>query len=493
MLVLATAARAAAQPAGDTSCPACARGDQLIDQLGLRGLRAIAGELAALELSTPLTAAEYAGIVELRRRRPELVRLGAVDNADFTAIAAALCRADLGTCTVATSRALRCLADRCEVAFVSHDPRDPLQPLPEACRDRNRATRSPAFGVAVDFGTGWHRSRYPNDGRAWSLGIEARYRLGRRFGAVARIDRIAGRDAAIDDDSDGNDDAWTGSIARITALAGPSIVLSHNRFKPRWPYLRLDLLGGYLSTRSQADEAGPAAGFDLAYHVAAMRLGVRYVQGFGDARDASILLGHVALGPGAAPPRHDYSDDECIADPELRAGIARARERALARRSRLALGFDFVLFGYGLSSEQGFAVPSPAVELAWYLTPKLHALARADMLVFPRYKRERSLHQAALAGMRFDHGPRRGYSEKPGVFTTVMAGYTHGAGITPSSAGTGPVGDLSFGWGTQDDELAGYVRLHGRFGISPDNAEYRAVFLSAGVEFRIDKRRWRDR
>ena len=48
-------------------------------------------------------------------------------------------------------------------------------------------------------------------------------------------------------------------------------------------------------------------------------------------------------------------------------------------------------------------------------------------------------------------------------------------------------------WGGQSDEGAAYLRLHARAGIGPDNLEYRALFLSAGVELRLDPERWRDR
>ena len=44
------------------------------------------------------------------------------------------------------------------------------------------------------------------------------------------------------------------------------------------------------------------------------------------------------------------------------------------------------------------------IEGAWYLSRTFDALVRADMLVFPGDERERAIHQAALAGLRIDHG-----------------------------------------------------------------------------------------
>lgn len=476
VLVLAVVAPAAAQPS--PPCAACTRGDELVEQLGLQPLRALAGELAGLVLDIPLTPAQYARIVELRGRSPALARVGAVEDADLAAIAAALCRAPAGACTDATAHALRCLADRCEVEFPRPPPRraDVVRVAP-GCQESQTPKRTAPLGIGLSWGTGWHASRYPNDGRAWSLGLEARLRLGRRLGTVARIDRIAGRDEARDD-GDGNDDVWTGSITRIAALAGPSIVFGQGRYEGEPRYLRLDLLAGYLSTRSQADESGPAAGVDLGYQLSILRIGVRFVQGFGDARDATTMLAHLGFVAGAAPP--DGGRDDC--------GLPRFDTSS----SRLALGFDLPLVGYGLSSELGLLATGLGLELAWNLTPRFDALARADLLLFPGYERERTIHQAVLAGVRIDYLAHRRRTET-GFFTTVMGGYTHGAGLVPTSTGSGPVGDVSFGWGIQSREAAAHFRLHGRFGIGPDNLEYRAIFLSGGFELRLDPSRWRRR
>jgi hypothetical protein len=101
------------------------------------------------------------------------------------------------------------------------------------------------------------------------------------------------------------------------------------------------------------------------------------------------------------------------------------------------------------------------------------------------------IHQALLFGIRWDHG-RRKRRPRGGFFSTYMVGHTHGAALEDSTAGTGPIADLSLAWGAQGSEGAAYFRLHARFGLA-DNTDYRAVFLSAGVELRLDPRKWRDR
>jgi len=219
-VVLVVATRAAAQPAAP--CGICARGDELVEKLSLQPLRSTAIDL---QLDEPLTPEQYARIVELRRRTPILARLGAVDDSDLAAIAAALCRSETGTCAATTTHALRCLADRCEVALPRPAPPRADLLVEDKCHQPKPQThkRTAPLGVGLEWGSGWHGSRYPSDGRAWSLGIQARMRLTDRLSAVARIDRVAGRDEGNDDNDDGRDDSWSGSITRIYALAGPMV------------------------------------------------------------------------------------------------------------------------------------------------------------------------------------------------------------------------------------------------------------------------------
>lgn len=472
--MLAMVGTAAAQP---TPCAPCARGDAVIAQFSLQPLRALAAELAALELSDPLTLEQYARVVELRRTNASLVRLGAVDEADLAAIAASLCGAPSGACTDATAHALRCFADRCAVDFPRPGPKpSDVLDVPTKCREADLEKPTPPFGLGVDWGTGWQRSRYPTDGRAWSFGISSRWRFGRRLGAVARVDRIAGRDEAIDDNGNGTDDTSTGSITRIAALAGPSIVLDNVRLDDTQRTARLDLLAGYVSTRSQPDESGPAAGFDLAYQLWVMRVGVRVVKGFGDARDATMVLGHFGFLAGSPPLRE--ARDACDPEPSGE------------RSSPFAIGFDIPLGGYGISKQLGYLATGIGVEGYLHLGKSFDLAARADLLLYPGDDRDRVLHQAVLGGMRFDASKRR---RDTGFFSTLLGGYTHGAALTPTRVGSGPIVDLAFAWGGQGDDGAANLRLHARFGLGSDNRDYRAVFLSFGAELRLDPRSWRDR
>lgn len=469
VVVLLGVAKVAADP-----CPACARGDALVARFALQPLHDMAGELAA-PLTEPVPAGQYARLVELRRRTPALARVGALDDTELLAVASSLCHAATGDCVDATARTLRCLADRCAVDLPKPPPRRAdLVVLPADCQSYTTHKHSIPYGLGVDWGSGWQRSQYPSDGYAWSFGIEGRMRLSRTFGTVARFDRASGRDRAEDADHNGKDDISTGAITRITALAGPTIVLDNTRFDDSLRFFRVDLLGGYLSTRSQPGESGPAAGIDVAYQIWDLRFGVRAVQGFGDAHDATMVLGHIGFVGGSRPGYDDDTDCGAV---------------ATARSTPLALGLDVPISGYGISSELGYMVPSLGLEALWHLSHHFDAMVRADLLIYPGYERDRVMHQALLAGVRIDHGAHH----HNGYFTTVAAGYSVGATLTPTDVGSGPIVDVSLGWGAQDDEGAAYLRLHARSGVGPDNVDYRAVFFSFGGELRVDPRHWRDR
>ncbi|MBA2545207.1 MAG: hypothetical protein H0V17_36530 [Deltaproteobacteria bacterium] len=469
------ASTATAQP-NPERCEPCDRGDALIGRFALDTVRTHGPLLASLTLSNPLPSEQYARIVDLRAQTPVLGRLGALDDIELSQIAAALCRDADAQCSVVTLRSLTCLAERCEVDLPDPDPKraDVGKPLPE-CRHLTRK-RSTPIGLGLDWGTGWDRSDLPNDGRTWSLGIAARLALRRRYGLVVRADHFAGRDAATDMNGDGTDDEATGSVTRFSALAGPSFVLDATGFEKWTRSVRLDVLGGVLATSSQPGEDGVAAGFDLGLQLAGFRTGVRVIQGFGDASGATLAVVHVGAAVGSVPPFTDL--ERCSDD---------------ARSTRLALGFELPIGGIGIASPLGYLATGFGIELWWHVSRRFDIGTHADILLYPGNNRERTIAQAALAGVRIDHGEKAGPRKRTGLFSTVMAGYQHAAMLTPTTAGSGPIADLSLGWGVQDSEIAGHVRLHARLGVSPDNFDYRAVFVSLGFELRFDPRRWNDR
>ena len=336
---------------------------------------------------------------------------------------------------------------------------------------------SPAVGLGLEWGDGRQHDRAPVDRRAWSFGFEGRARVGDRFGFVARVDRLTGRDAAEDRNGDGRDDAATGPVSRVSVLAGPTMLFGV-RHADATRFAQIDLLGGYLWTLSQPGENGPAAGVDLSYSLEVARIGARVTQGFGDAHSSRAVLVHVGLVVGAGP--------------SFSYGVGCGRDEK--DESKLALALDLPLFGFGLSSALEYSTPGFGVEAAYHLGHQFDALARADLLVYPNGDRDRTLYHSVMFGSRLDLLRRStNSSTRTGIFTTLAAGYAFATTTEPTTAGSGPIAEASVGWGGEGSDGMAYLRLHGRFGVSPGNADLRAVFLSAGVELRMDRRQWRDR
>lgn len=347
-----------------------------------------------------------------------------------------------------------------------------LPPGPGTCDPYVGQVKSPKVGAGFEYATGWQDSARPADGRVWSLGVELRARLRDTWGLVARVDRSTGRDAATDEDGDGRDDIATGAVTRWTALVGPTLRLHTYRSRRTPRYWQVDSLVGL--SRS-GDQSGPVTALDISYQLVVARLGVRVLQGFGDARDESAILVHSGLSFGAGP-QYSYG-----------AGCGQGSEPP---GSAWAIALDIPLGGYAHGI--GSITPGFGLEGALHVNEVFDGIVRADLLAMPSGDQNRALHQTVLAGGRLDFSSD-GQRTRTGIFTTLAVGYAHVATTSSASVQSGPVADVSIGWGGQGSDGAGYLRLHGRFGLTSDTSDVRAVFLSAGLELRLDRRRWRDR
>jgi hypothetical protein len=97
-----------------------------------------------------------------------------------------------------------------------------------------------------------------------------------------------------------------------------------------------------------------------------------------------------------------------------------------------------------------------------------------------------------MAGGRIDLSPlTNSYGERRGFFVSLLAGYAWAAVTRPSDAGSGPVADASVGYLYQEYDGMMFARLHARVGLVPENQDLRALFLSAGVELRLDRSSWK--
>jgi hypothetical protein len=484
--VVALIALCSVASAQEMPCEPCAKGDDVLAQLpdhgqairnsrdGLVGQGIDSERIAPDDLSRLRAwAAVQPGL------RDDIRALASTSPEHLHEIAASVCSAPDGDCVLKLQIALLCLTNRCyELNNVLPNDMQMDRGL-RPCDPSVNHIGSSRAGLGFEWANGWQDDRFPVDGRAWSLGFEARARLTHRFGFVGRVDRSTGRDAAEVANGDGRDDRSTGEVTRMYVLAGPSYMfgIQHDRDIAR--YAQVDLLAGYQATLSQPDEDGAVTGFDLSYTLAVARMGVRALQGFGRADDSRAVLVHAGFVFGAGP-RIAYGSG-CGYDDEKR------------DTTRWALALDLPLFGYGLSSKLDYVVPGFGLEGAYHASSVFDVMLRADLLDLPNGDRDRTVYSTVLAGGRFDFAPKYEKSTKTGFFTTLMVGYAHAATVEPTTAGSGPVLDAGVGWGGQGDDGGAFLRVHGRFCLTPDNADSRAVFLSGTLELRLDRRKWRDR
>ena len=437
------------------------------------------GALEQLAISSPeLTSDQNDGLQRIAddERRALRAYFDRFADQGLRDLATLACSTDTGTdCIAHVQHAMTCVAENSCV----YERRDsgPFGRAAERACGRSRTTRSSPNGFGAELATGWQDSAFPNERRAWGYGLELRRRLGQRIGAMLRLDRSNGRDAGIDTDGDGRDDVATGRVSRITALAGFSVIPLTPTWDGIWHYLELDILAGYTSMTSPGDEDGFTAGADLSFQLAGTRFGLRALQGFGEASEARSVLAHIGFSAGSAP-QYTYVVG-CSAD-----------EPGLG----FSFGFDFPLSGYSLGTGIGYSPPFGGIglEIAYILSEYFQPLARADVLVFLNGDADHVLHHAVMAGGRIDLAPLldTGKASRAGPFVTLLAGYAWGAVTQPSKAGSGPVGDASLGWLFEENDVAAWVRLHGRFGLVSDNEDLRALFLSVGFERRFNPDRW---
>jgi hypothetical protein len=463
-------------------CEPCQRGDDRLSQLPGKGavLQARKADILGLAIRGPEITQQQGqtidGIAHELNVSGDLDALRQLDEPKLIEISAALCGVPGGDCVDRMQQSIACLLGRCQVIVEHHNKEMML--LQPGCDSVAAQAGGSKTGLGFEYASGWQDDASPVDHRAWSLGFEMRAYVAKQFSLVARIDRSTGRDAAIDTDGDHRDDVGTGPVTRLSTLAGPSYVFAIGHDDDIVRFAQLDLLAGYQWTLSKDSEGGLVTGADLSYQLAVARVGLRYTQGFGDAADARAVLGHIGFLVGASP------------HVEYGKGCGRDEERS---PSRLALALDIPLFGYGLSKQLDYIVPSFGIESAYYVSSYFDVIVRGDLLVVPGTDRDRTIYHSLLAGGRIDLGGHTGKGQRSGFFATLATGYAWAAVTTPTTAGSGPVVDASIGWGAQGNDGMAYLRIHGRFGVTPDNYDARAIFLSGGMELRLDRKRWNDR
>jgi hypothetical protein len=151
------------------------------------------------------------------------------------------------------------------------------------------------------------------------------------------------------------------------------------------------------------------------------------------------------------------------------------------------LGVHLPLVGHGVLSpgDLGLMPPGLGLSLAIQMRYPVDLVLRGDFLWFLRQERDRLAMHAGLAGVRV--APAR---SSP-LSLTALAGYGIAYRPAPGNVDSGPVLDVGLSWDFAREHQAGlYVGAHGRFGLSSDNRDLGAVFLSLGLEARSDAYTW---
>jgi hypothetical protein len=125
------------------------------------------------------------------------------------------------------------------------------------------------------------------------------------------------------------------------------------------------------------------------------------------------------------------------------------------------------------------------LSLAIQMRYPVDLVLRSDFLWFLRQERDRLAMHTGLAGLRV--APARS-SE---LSLTALAGYGIAYAPRPGNVDSGPVLDIGVSWDFAREREGGlYIGAHGRFGLSSENRDLGALFLSLGLEVRNEAYTW---
>jgi hypothetical protein len=465
------------------ACDECVRGQQLLELMGPRGDALLRDREFIVETmvgaripGSGMDGAQEGTLREmLSRHGGELLepfaQLEGRSNDELLEIGFALCNSPDRECATLVAAGLKAARQLATEGIGLPQPYGLPHGHPGTCDPTVAHVRSPKAGFGFEYANGWQRSANPVDGAAWSLGIEGRRRFTNKLGMVARVDRSTGRDEARDEDGDGRDDVSTGAVTRWTMMAGPSLVLTSIRDRDLSRYWQVDSLVGL---SRDASRSGPIAAIDISYQLVVARIGVRVIAGLGDASEEAAGLLHAGFMVGAGP-QYSYG--------------AGCGVETRPRGSAWAIGLHIPLSGW--AQGVGYVTPGFGLEGALHVHETFDVVLHGDVMVMPSGDRDRAFHQALLAGARLDLSS--GSAMRKGFIAALLAGYDHVATASSAAIQSGPIIDGSIGYVMQASDGAIYWRLHGRFGVTEDNRDLRAVFASFGMELRLDRSRWGDR
>jgi hypothetical protein len=379
-----------------------------------------------------------------------------------------------------------------ETVMVERDPPNPEpEPDPEpdpdlghlvdqqqqACDPYVVQRKAEHIGLGVEIGTGYQQNADPIEPLSLAVGVTAERMLSKQLALGFRMSYLTAGDESQDQDLDGRDDRDTGNTHLVSFTAGPRLRRwsSLDRDDPRlW---ELGLAAGHVQALSDVGASGPVAEIELRHTWSSVvSLGLRGAQGFAGAEPYRAVLASVWLGVVSTPERSWGAGCSSVERP--RRGDGRG----------YGLGVHLPLVGAGIAAlggDLGVMPPGLGLSLAIQMRYPVDLVLRGDFLWFLRQERDRLAMHTGLAGLRV--APARSFE----LSFTALAGYAVAYRPVPSNIDSGPVLDLGVSWDFARERGGGlYLGAHGRFGLSSDNRDLGALFLSLGLEVRNDAYTW---
>jgi hypothetical protein len=377
-----------------------------------------------------------------------------------------------------------------DTIMVERDPPKP-EPEPEPDPDLGRLVdqqhqtcdpyvvqrKAQHIGLGVEIGTGYQQNTGPVEPLSLAVGVTAERMLSQRLALGFRMSYLTAGDESQDQDLDGRDDRDTGNAHLVSFTAGPRLRRWSSLDRDDPSLWELGLAAGYVQALSDVGASGPVAEIELRHTWSSVvSLGLRGTQGFVDAEPYRAVLASVWLGVVSTPER------------SWGAGCDFVERRRDDDGPGLGLGVHLPLVGAGISAlggDLGVMPPGLGLSLAIQMRYPVDLILRGDFLWFLRQERDRLAMHTGLAGLRV--APARKFE----LSFTALAGYAIAYRPTPSNIDSGPVLDLGVSWDFARERKGGlYLGAHGRFGLSSDNRDLGALFLSLGLEVRNDAYAW---
>jgi hypothetical protein len=283
------------------------------------------------------------------------------------------------------------------------------------------------------------------------MGVSADWRLVPALAAGIRVGYLGAAGNAVDLDGDGRRETNTTNLHalepsfRIRFRLGDAV----RRLELESAFTHRFVLGGDIPNHF-------TFGLGAMFYLASFGIGVRYARALQDTviNDA-VYITTERNSPMDVDPRGSF-------------GASSAPEYP-----RVGLGLHAIVTGWGFAEHLGPMLPGAAIELPVSFGGPLAPVARYDFLWFPGVDASAFVAQTVLGGLEYLQ-----IAELP-IGCGVLLGYSMVGGPSPRTVDGGPVVDGGAWYWL--DRLGLHLGLNGRFGLTEQNRDLRALYVSIGA------------